>query len=300
VTHIAFPFLTLPEEAIRFAGWLVGDPGTPLKPAPDLLEGWDYARDIEVCAELDVDMPTAADSLAIPRGELGLLLVLSVGTGAGGKPRLVRRVAAASIDPAVGSARMRELLPGISLSGRLRLQLDLLLERRPVRAGVLSPRLRGSRLWRNSHDILLEDGGSARFPMELVSFSRVFRDRPERFAPWCLQWSPGNLGGDFSGSVRLYVNADVEAVAERFTSGDPATLQAILGDVMSQMISSVLSSEDWGDTPFEEGTVGHQIQAWLDLAFPGESVASVRNLRDHQPGRFQSVVLAAADPGPSA
>ena len=300
MTRIAFPFLTLPDEAIGFGGWLVGDPGTPLKPAPDLLEGWDYARDIEVCAALDVNMPRASDALGIPQGELELFVVLSVGTGAGSKPRLVRRVAGTSIGPVRGSAQVREVISGVSLSGRLRLQLDLLLERRSGTAGVLSPRLRGSRLWRSSHDILLEDGGSARFPMELLSFSRFFRDRPERFAPWCLQWSPGNLGADFSGSVRLYVNADDETLAERFSSGDHATLQAILGDVMSQMISSVLTSEDWVDTPFDEGTVGHQIQSWLEMIFPGQSLASLRSLRDHQPGRFHAEILAAADPGASA
>jgi hypothetical protein len=300
VTRIAFPFLTLPEEAIRFGGWLLGDPGAPLKAAPDLLEGWDYARDIEVCTEVDVDLATAAEFLAIPRSELEMFLVLSSGTGAGSKPRWVRRLAGASIGPGGGSAQLREIIPGISLSGRLRLQLDLLLHRRTLTYGPLSPRLKGSRLWRSSHDVLLEDGGSARFPMELISFSKVFVDRPERFAPWYLKWSPGSLGADFSGSVRLYVNADAEAVAERFSSGDDATLQAILGDVMSQMISSVLASEDWGDTPFDEGTVGHQIQSWLEMTFPGQSVASVRTLRAHQPGRFQAAILAAADPEASA
>ena len=62
---------------------------------------------------------------------------------------------------------MRELLPGISL-GVVRslavLQLDLSPRSgaRPFEGGgTVTPRLRRRRgSWRNSHDILLEDGGS--------------------------------------------------------------------------------------------------------------------------------------------
>jgi hypothetical protein len=135
-----------------------------------------------------------------------------------------------------------------------------------------------------------------------VSFSRYFKGQPQEAAPWYLHWQPNSLQTDFSGSVRLFVNSDREEVASRIVEGDGPTLQAVLGDVMSQMAASVLDKHDYADllAECEEGSVGRQIQNWLDIAFPGQEVSSIRAMRDRFPGRFHATLLAAADMGVSA
>lgn len=297
--RIALPFLTLPDDAINFHGWMIGDPGAPLANASDILDNWDYERDLEVSAEIEVEFSKAAQSLDLPEDELKLAVGLARGTGAGSIPRNVNRLGSTVLDQGRQSAILSSVLPGSGLSARIMLELQITLEAPLGSGGVLAPKERGSRLWRTRRDILIEDGGDSRFPIELLSFSENFAGRPEQFAPWFLHWKPGNLETDFGGGVRLYVNSDFETVAERFVNGDRATLQSILGDVISQMVSVVLDQEDCEETlqTCAEGSIGGQVRAWIDLAFPGQSFGAIRSMRDHIPGRFRAALLAAADPG---
>jgi len=296
---IALPFLVLPNEIVDFKGWMIGDPGQPLLPAEDTLEGWDYERDVEVCAEVAVDFLAAAEALGLPHEDLRLSAVLVVGTGAGTLPKRLERVATAFICHASPAASVSGVLPGHDLSGRILLELRILLDAPLDQGPVLSPKHKGSRLWQTRKDILIEDGGDSRFPVELVSFSDSFNGFPEQYAPWCIRWKPDALHADFGGSVRLYINSDEKIIAERFASGDSSTLQAILGDVMSQMISSLLDQEDPEEelSNCEDGSVGHQIHAWMDMAFPGQPLGSIRSLREQFPWRFRAAILAAANPG---
>jgi len=298
-TRVAFPFLVLSDLAVRVDRWMIGDPGQPLQAATGILEHWDYARDLEVDSVISIDWKLAAETLQLSGDELRLKVVLSAGTGIGKLPRRQDRLREEMVDATVPEIRLTSVIPGRALSGRLRLSLQILFEG-PVDAGTsLSPRVRGARLWQSHLDILIEDGGDSRFPVEAVSFSHCFKGLPQEAAPWFLHWRPNALQADFSGSVRLYVNSDQEKIAARFVDGDEPTLQAILGDVVSQMTASVLDQDDCADTlvECEVGSVGHQIRGWLGLAFPNQDVSSIRAMRARFPGRFRAAILAASDVG---
>lgn len=297
--RVAFPFLLLPDDAVSFAGWLVGDPGQPLFEAEDMLEDWDYERDIEVSAGIEVDFCVAAAGLEVPLEELRLRAVLIVGTGTGNLPRRQYRMAEARLNVRNSSAELRCTVSGALISGRIQLGVQILFEG-PVSGGsLLSPAENGARLWSDQHDILVEDGGDSRFPMEVVSFTQWFKGLPQERAPWYLHWRPGSLQSDFSGGVRLYVNADSSELASRFSECDSPTLQAILGDVMSQMISSALERADFEEVleDCESGSIGHQIKGWIELAFPDQDIASIRAMRSQFPGRFQAAIHASAELG---
>jgi hypothetical protein len=296
--RVAFPFLTLPDEVIRFSGWMIGDPGQPLQVAGDLLEDWDYARDLEVASTLEIDWASAAEALAFSLQDIRLNVALVVGTGAGQLPRRQYRHFQRVLDASEAALNITTTVPGRCLSGRLRLMLQITLAA-PVNAGgVLSPKIRGSRLWQNFKDILIEDGGDSRFPIEAVSFSDVFRGRPQEYSPWYLHWRPGSVRADFSGTVRLYVNSDFQETASRFVAGDGPTLQAVMGDVISQMIESILDEKDIDEiNACEEGSVGQQIRKWLDVAFPGQELGSINSLRTSNPGAFRAAILASTDRG---
>ncbi|GKY87416.1 hypothetical protein [Sinisalibacter aestuarii] len=297
--RIAFPFLTLPDEVVGFCGWMIGDPGQPLLKAEDCLEGWDYERDIEVNARLKPDFEAIAEALDLNKEDVALTVVLKGGTGAGTMPRRVERLAGASLTEEQPEVDLGAVIGSERLSGRLRLEVSILLEKAPVAPGPLSPMLVGARLWTDRKDILLEDGGDARFPIEVISFAEAFRDPGISFAPWFIHWRVGALDGDFGGSVRVYVNSDDLVTSERFVNGDPATLQAILGDVMSQLISAVVRMDDADDHLAEcsEGSVGEQVRRWMDMAFPGRSARSILSVLEATPGRFHSAILAAARVG---
>ncbi len=296
---IAFPFLILPDDVIRLDGWMVGNPGQPLHPAGSVLENWDYARDLEVSVAIGIDWCAASTALQLPADRLMLRVSLLAGTGVGHFPRRQDRLRDMVVDQSSGEVILSGIVSGKALSGRLCLSLNITLDAPCHEGSGLSPKVRGARLWHAWHDILIEDGGDSRFPVETASFSLTFRGKPQEQAPWYLHWRPGSLQSDFSGCVRLYVNSDRPEVLARFAGGDEPTLQAIMGDVVSQMIESVLALDDAADNlaGCEEGSVGRQVRQWLDLGFPGQEIESIRAMRDQNPGAFRAAILAASDLG---
>ena len=296
MSHYALPFRVLPDSAVSDHEVLIGPSGSPLLPAEDVLHGWDYAQALDVLTHATVDMALAAESLEIPRSELHLCAVLHAGTGAGSLPRSTWELARCSLYRADGAISLAGSIEGSQLSGRLWLNLQILLASAPANGDPLSPLLPGSRLWSSQRDALLEDGGDSRFPIELISFSRAFSGQLHAGAPWYIDWSPNALEADFGGSVRVYINSDLKITSERFVAGDASTLQAVVADVMTQMISSTLVAEDSEDVLEQcgEGSVGHQIRFWLDSAFPGQSDASVLSMMRDRPSVYRATLLALA------
>ncbi|MDK1488634.1 hypothetical protein QN219_00965 [Sinorhizobium sp. 7-81] len=296
----ALPFLCLPDEAVTLGRWMIGQPGASLFPMKLILDEWDYAADIELRGSISIDVRAAAKMLAIPEEDLNLAVVLKIGTGRGRFPRMVKRVSSRVVDASTDQpTELRAVVPGNTLSGRLYARTEVLLATPAVNGSILSPSCVGSRLWSHETSIELEDGGDNRFPIEVVSFTETFPNQRHVTAPWYLSWRPGGLAADFGGSIRLYVNSDHQELAERVVNGDVLTLQAILGDVMVQMVGATLEMEDLVEQldGCEEGSVGAQITAWLDLAFPGRELAEVQNIRRSLPGHFHASIHAAAELG---
>lgn len=298
MSRIALPFLVLPNEVVTFTGWMIGPPGGPLYDAPDVLDDWDYEQDIQVAVQVEVDFPQAAAHLGINASELKLAVTLVAGTGVGSLPRRLDRLKTEVIDENNPAIMLEGLILGRNLSGQLQLSLRILLDSPPGSGNALSPKQRGARLWQIHRNILIEDGGDSRFPIELASFSENFQGNSERYAPWLVDWNPDAFEADFGGNVRLYVNADLGNVVARFVEGDALTLQTMVADVMTQMIDVALDLDGEEDlTQFHEGSIGHQTRVWIDNAFPGQSLDSIRQLRTYKPGRFRASILASADLG---
>ncbi|SFQ33829.1 hypothetical protein [Pseudomonas borbori] len=298
MSRIALPFLVLPNEVVNFGGWMIGTPDEPLYPASDILENWDYEQDIQINVHLDIDFAAAATQLGIDPADLKLAAVLVAGTGVGNLPRRTDRLETEVIDASNTAVTLEAVIPGRTLSGQLQLSLRIVLES-PIGSGsLLSPKQRGARLWQSQKYILIEDGGDSRFPIELTSFSESFKGRLEQYAPWLVEWNPTTLGADFSGNVRLYINSDIENITERFVKGDPLTLQAMVADVMTQIIEAAIEAEDEDELArFEEGSIGHQARAWMDMSFPGQGLESIRQTYTYSPGKFRALILATADFG---
>lgn len=297
--NLAFPFLVIPDDAVTTSGWLVGTPGSPLSPAPDHLQDWDYARDLELSAHISVDMEAAAAALELPVSRLKLGVVFSTGTGAGGLPKRVERQQTIILSKEDPVASLSAHLSGNALSGRLFLDVQIVLEAPEHEGGALSPTLRGARLWRSEKEILIENANDARFPVEIVSFLENFRGQPQQHAPWYVWWRPQDFHADFGGNVRLYLNADVPDVPARFADGDDILVQTVMADVMSQMISGATELDECDDvlSACESGSVGQQVRAWIDIAFPGQSASALRSMKRYFPGRFHAAILAAAETG---
>lgn len=295
----AFPFRTLSDEMVCVESWLFGEKGKPLAPIERTLASWDYACDLETFAKISLDWGSTANHLGHPAGELQIRASLLCGTGSGSFPRRWDRIQSILMTTAHPQVELEGDLPGNIQSGRLLIRLQLTLEAPLDSDNILSPRMRGARLWARDQDILIEDGGDARFPVEAASFTRVFKGRPQQYAPWLLLWRRDSWHSDFSTSIRLYVNADHEGILERFQAGDPMLLQAMMGDAMSQVVEAVVLHDDAEAmlSGCNEGSVGRQAEEWMEMAFPGLILPEIKSLHQRDPGAFRASMLAAADVG---
>src|SRR5690606_38080672 len=106
--------------------------------------------------------------------ELELEVVLRAGTGTGAYPRRMLVIDKLTVHGNCTSSTLRGRIDSSQLSGRLRLDLTISLSKLGSESARLSPSIRGARLWRDCLDILIEDGGQGRFPLEAISFSNSF------------------------------------------------------------------------------------------------------------------------------
>lgn len=300
MSRVAYPFLRIPEDAVEFSGWFIGDPGAPLLPASDVLADWDYARDLTVRANLKIDWPAASLALGFGDESWSAMAQLVIGTGQGHLPRQIRYATQQHLSNLSPTANLEFVLPASSLSAQLVARIEILLIAPSTSASPLSPRMKGARLWTQELDVLIEDGGSSRFPVSSISFKAAFADKPHEFAPWYVQWRPEDIAGDFSSKVVLYVNSDEKEFLEKFLQGERATIQSVLGGVASHICSTILlrKDEDLDLDVFEDGSVGAVVRHWLQQAFPNEGGTSgIVKLLENDPGAFHASLIASADVG---
>lgn len=296
--NVAFPFLTLPDRAVETGDWMIGNAGEPLFPCESMLDFWDYDRDLDVGLGLVIDLPAVSEALDLGHSELNLLALLKIGTGRGTQPRAIPHTVSVPVDRSAERTWLAATLDSSRLSSRLWLEASLVLAAEPARAGRLSPRQPGSRLWSSSFNILLEDGGDARLPMETVSFSKVFAGKSHEDALWYLDWRQHAWDLDFGGNIRLYLNRDRETFMQEVLAGEPFHLHMIMSDVMNQLVSAYIRS-DVSEFPHDhpDGSLAKQAWDWLSLAFPGVSVDAIRTLLQDKPGEFHAALASAAEIG---
>ena len=295
MSDIAYPFLTLDHSSVNAEPWESLDPEGWDKPVSDIAETWDYNSDLTITRKIKINREIAAIQLDIPIDSLNLQLWVRAGTGSGNLPRIWLKSKA--FDSWGESVQIDYFVRGGDLSNRLFLETTIIVLP-SENSGALSPSLPASKVWQDHLDIRLE-GSEPRFPIELVSFSKLFASRPEINALWYLDWVPGEMTRDFSGSVRLLINKDQEHFAERFVSGDRYTLQVIMADVMSQIITSAIQLPDPFETleACEFGTVGSYALYWINICFPGLRSETIRSSLEHTPSRFHAAILSNADIG---
>lgn len=300
MTRVAYPYLTIGSDSLEPTVWeLISKDGKRI-PLQRYVEDWDYQEDFTIFKSIKVDREIAAVQLEIAERDLDLKLMFRIGTGPGNMPReWVYQTIIEESDES-GLYIVKENVSGRKLSNRMMFETILFLATDQRGASQLSPRFAGAKVWEQKHDVALE-GSEPRFPMETVSFSKRFPGTNISAAPWHLHWSPGAITRDFGGSVRLYINSDNDAFLDQLNQSDPLTMQSLMAGVMNQMIVGLLQQSDIEEQleGCDEGSVGGYVRQWLSIAFPGETVTSVRSKLEFRPGDFYSSILSAAEFGAS-
>ncbi|MDW8260957.1 MAG: hypothetical protein RMJ35_00380 [Phycisphaerales bacterium] len=282
--RIAFPFLTLPPDAIKADPWQVSIDGGPEGDLQGHIDGWDYNSVLILHRKIRVDPPSALNALQLEPDDFIPGVVVRLGTGSSLLPRLVVASEICSIPPGWEPLDIRLDVNGAQLSTALFIHTDLVLLRQPESASALSPRDLGDRIWSDQAKVWLE-GPEPRFPIE----EAVLEDQ---FAPWKLVWVPGDWSRDFHGAVRLCLNRNRSDVIQKVTGEDPFTLQTVMADAIGQLVEGFLAEDDpvalAGECP--EGSLGDQVSRWIHLLFPTGGIAAARQALATDRGGFRQKV----------
>jgi hypothetical protein len=286
----AAPFLQL-SAAVQAGPWMGDLDDRCPEPLGMMLADWEYGARLHLSRTLTIDGDLARRELDFG-APAALELMVEVGSGPGNLPRSIVQRHRVPLSVAGGSVRVDFAVPSGQLSSQLILRTAILLSAGSREAGRLSPLLAGSRLWSDVETVMLE-GDDPRFPMEVTSFSRMFSNPLQAEASWYLRWNPAQLGRDFRGGVRLYLNGDDPDFIRRVQEQDVLTLQAMMGDVVSQICESGLHDPEFADLieDADEGTMAAQVDYWLCRAFG--SVAEARSAMEQRPGDFRAAILGS-------
>jgi len=291
MTAIAFPFLRLDEHSVAAAPWRVVVAPADEVLLADRLEHWDNATPVILRRSVDVDIAAAARQLEVDPVGLRISVVVSVATG-GGRGERCRRIAwAAPLSTDLHSTEVELILTGGELSQNLSLTTEIVFLAAD-RGGRFSPARAGARLWKDQRLVHL-DPDSARFPMETISFRNLLRGLGQD-ALFYVDGSTGGREADFSSSVRLYLNADYPAFVERASQGDPEVLQLLTAAVLGQLVRPALNDDEFAPEGAPPGSLRHVIAAWIERAFPGHPIGTVRSLLRHDPARFEAALGSLA------
>lgn len=295
--RVAFPFLTLSEPAVGASAWETSLDGVEWSVAGEFLPHWDCATDIRVRRTIRLDFGVAASHLGIPDDQLALAASVRIGTGQGRLPRLILSRMRRELRVEDECWEFEQTIDGRQLSMILDLQTEILLADVPAGSSALSPVHPGDRVWSENFRIRIE-GEEPRFPIETTDHAQMLGGGVAGAAPWHLHWSPGDWTRDFHGAVRLYLNTGSDEIFRRIEEEDPATIQFLLGDVMSQICERFLADPEAATMmdAAEPGSLGAQAATWLRKAWPGKDATFIRSVLESRPGLFRSTMLALAEP----
>ncbi|WP_269514486.1 hypothetical protein [Brevundimonas subvibrioides] len=285
----AAPFNRL-DAAIVARPWMITVGDQSPAPLGEITPDWDYASAVSVERVITFDHLKASAELGLGDEPYALEVLIEAGTGPGDLPREVVLQTRLPLKPGEPCAIAIRVDPS-RLSVQLSLRTSVLLVSAVEPLDPLAPSRAASRLW-DERCVTRIEGDDPRFPMEVISFSAVFAGRPHEAALWMLSWSPASPGRDFHGAARLYLNIDEEDFVDRVQEGDGLTLQAIMGDVVSQMCEAALRA-GWDDDfhSAEPASVAGRVAHWLGQAFP--DVAAAKAALENRPGEFRSAILAS-------
>lgn len=291
----ALPWLQATEASVRAEPWMVSLEGGDYVPLSDFLGNWDYQSKLTLRRKMIIDPERLHAEIDAVSGIWAFSVLVEVGTGQGTLPRRVVQSHLFTVPSAKDPMHFELTLSSQELSAQLVLNTSLLVKIAGTGRSELAPAHPGARLWSDRSVCRLE-GEEQRFPMEAVSFQRLFPGRPQEHALWYVHWDPHQIDRDFHGAIRLYINSDNDEFLESVTREDSTVLQLLLGNVMAQIVSSVVS-DPLCDEMLQEcdaGTLGSQISNWVRLAFGDVGIEQVRSTLELRPGDFHAAMQAAA------
>lgn len=295
---IAYPYLIISDDEVIVSPWEFERQSSPWKPLPGYLPEWDYADSVRLRRSVQVDFASIAKRFGCPPDQLKLILAVTFGTGGAREDRVRKLWERHELSATRSSHELDIQVEGVDVSQRFALHTRLLFAGPVTGCSRLAPKQTGVRLWSESIRVQVEPE-EGRLPIEVVSFAQHFPESATAY--WKLDWSPGNPRDDFAGSVRLLINDDVREFIAKVSAADPVVMRLMLGSVRLQIFRGLLNHDELADAISEDLplSMAAAMAGWMELAFPGEDLESIRQSAELDPSRTDMAVIALEEPGGS-
>lgn len=257
---------------------------------PEYLRDWDPGTNLRLGARVQIDAAGVFEDTGVP-SDADLRLMI-------GWVSRSTSISGGELGPSISMEATRlaveTVVPGREVGGVLELEVAVVLAEASA-PGEFSASRPGSVLWRDTHKLGLE-GDHTRFPVAVVDF-RDLAGRDSRSA-WWFDWDPRDLSLPVMGGMQLYVNLAHEVVAEAITTGtnvDGARFvrDAMKLDIARNMIAAALTNDDFDlDRTYEEDSIGAALQGLIRLAFPKQTLSSLRFRYGGRPAEVEADLQA--------
>lgn len=290
--QVTRPYLVVPDSMVTLSpphGWELQREGAEPENVDDkgILAAWD--------TELRFTLRRKFNVTGDIHGVLGLdatreiRLVTRLGTARGLDSRIVHEEI---ITPSESSVLVEICPDGRTLASEVSLTTALVLGQGASTENPLAPQDAGDRVWETGWSARIE-GGRARLPLEPITFSGTWHAHGISHALFHVEVADfPEL--EFEQAVCVYLNTDFpEFVRAIEASSAPET--AILWDgVLRRTIASGLASHFESATPWPDGSLGLQVDTWLNGIFPGVGREAVSRIRIEDPSRFEAQIQSWA------
>ncbi|QDQ96342.1 hypothetical protein [Tomitella fengzijianii] len=289
MARTVFPYRRPDQQCADPSAWLVTAAGRTYE-GPIALPGWDYNTDLAIARDVRIDLSKLREQSGLPTDAALLLAVVWESSGSHQRSRCFREKLP-GLD-GIANLQVDAHLRGEDLGGTLTLRTAIVLAEQVSTPEPFTAHLPGSELWSEEFRIVLEDDAPL-FPVAMVDFAVTTFPLG---TPWSVSVG-SNPDSAAMGSLMLYINESIDAVAHAFrNAGDPTTADAVLlsaahADVTRVLIEHALSIEELDSSiDYPEGSIGRMLQGVMHRIFPDEDYKSIRRRRDSQPAMFADEV----------
>ena len=283
------PFIPISADTVRVEPWnLIANGRTG--PLPEIVDGWDYATDLQLSRLVHADAIRVLESCELPPDTpLGWIVTWTTM-----ESKLVGASAIRSVSDGADSLDIQ--VSGSSLGARIRLMTKIVLLEDRAHADNGTAKHAGSVLFEDSVQITLL-GNLAQFPIAIVDFEIAGLDDD---ASVVVEIDPDPATPALAGLQLLLNQRDTElvAAASAATSEDPrqsALVASVSEQVTQEMLlyavrhAEVLQAEEW-----EEGTIGAACKTLADRVERVGGLTGLVAAQSDSPTVFQSILVGEA------
>ena len=288
---IAFPFLTLTDEAVNLSKWKIKCDDIEVRDLSTLPELLITSSKVSLYRACEINFDKADHDLDFKHGSFNISV--KVGIGSSGSPMILKIQ-----NFSVSRYETSELLIDIPAA---EISQSIIIDTSITTADDINgcensiyPCFMGSKIWSDTYRFSTELLDPL-FPIIETDFTKDAVLNELVGVPWLIDWKPFDWHRDMTGAIRLLLNSKDKKFIRRFKKGDEHIYQMVMSDVISQVCKSFVIADVYvEEDQFAPGTLGAQAKVWCDDVFGDIGVTKIKAIALDSPNRFQAMCMKRA------